>query len=241
MSRFDDLRHEADELRQRLAEAEDALAAIRNGQVDAIVVDSGGAPQIFSLTGAERIYRVLVETMREAGLTLSFAGTILFCNERFCELMKASAEDVLGRTIEGFVVPEDRGELLRLLLEAQAGPVQRRVVLQAADGTEVPVQAAAHLLEAGGNPSICLVAADLTDLEASQRDITRLRDHQREMEKAQREILASRAAALNLMEDAIMARQEAERAEEALRESEEEYRALGQRERTTLSAAAGYR
>jgi len=206
------LRNENEELRRRLAEAEDALHAISEGQVDAIVVDGSQGTQVFSLTGAESIYRVLVETMNEAALTVGFDGTILFCNQRFCDLTKVPMTETLGRALAAFVGSSDREEITALLGTARAGPVQRRLVLRAVDGTEVPVQVAGHLLEVGETPSICLVAADLTDLEAFTHSIQILREHQREMESTQAELRASRAAALNLVEDAIAARREAEQA-----------------------------
>ena len=69
-------------------EAEQTLEAIRSGEVDALVVAGPQGEQVFSLTGAEHIYRVIVETMNEAALTVDPDGTILFCNQRFCDLMK---------------------------------------------------------------------------------------------------------------------------------------------------------
>ncbi len=216
-----DLHREIDELRQRLAEAEDTLAAIRAGEVDAIVVDGVGGTQVFSLAGAEKIYRVLVETMYEAGLTISPEGTILFCNQRFCDLLRVDPSAVLGRELAAFIVPEGREAAAFLLARARNGPVQQRLVLKASDGKEVPVQVAANLLEVGDTSGICVVAADLTDLEASHSAIEGLKDHQRMMEQAHEELRQSRAAALSLMEDALLAR-------EALRVSEDKYRVLAE-------------
>jgi phosphoserine phosphatase RsbU/P len=90
------------------------------------------------------------------------------------------------------------------------------------------VQAAANLLEDGDTSVICVVAMDLTDVEKSQHTIEALRDHQREMQEAQDELRRSRAAALSLMEDAQLARAEAERTSQELRDSEERYRAVAE-------------
>jgi len=49
------------ELRAELAEAKDTLRAIRNGEVDALVVAGPEGNQIYTLKGAESTYRVLVE------------------------------------------------------------------------------------------------------------------------------------------------------------------------------------
>jgi hypothetical protein len=61
-------------LRARLDEAEQTLDAIRSGDVDALVVSGPHGDQVFSLTSAERTYRLIVETMNEAALTVSLAG-----------------------------------------------------------------------------------------------------------------------------------------------------------------------
>jgi two-component system sensor histidine kinase UhpB len=224
MKATEKLKRENKELRRRLAEAEDALRAIREGRVDAIVTDDSQGARIFSLTGVEHIYRVLVETMHEAALTVELGGTILFCNQRFCDLIKTPLHQTLGRKLESFTDQEQREALATLLSTAAARPVQRQIVLWAADGTAVPVQVAANPLDSGETPSICVVASDLTELQASARSITVLRKEQRALEQAQDELRAARGAALNLMEDAVAARRELEQSAAELRESEERLR-----------------
>jgi hypothetical protein len=65
------LLEEIEKLRRRLEEAEQTIEAIRQGDVDALVVAGPRGEQVFSITGAEHIYRVIVETMNEAGLTVT--------------------------------------------------------------------------------------------------------------------------------------------------------------------------
>jgi PAS domain-containing protein len=72
---------ELEDLRRRLAEAEDMLRAIRAGEVDAIVVNGGAAPAaVYTLKSASDPYRQLIEQMSEGALTLSTEGVILYCN-----------------------------------------------------------------------------------------------------------------------------------------------------------------
>lgn len=217
---------EVERLRARLEEAEQTLDAIRHGEVDALVVAGPQGDQIFSLAGAEHIYRVLVETMYEAALTVAMDGTILFCNRRFCELMKSTLPNAMGRKLAAFVAPEHAGEMSELLAAARTGPIRRHFVLRSADGIAVPVQIAATPLDGGESPTICVVVSDLTVLEGSARSIRDLREHEQAMEKAQTELRASRSAALNLMEDAILAHRQAEESAASLRQSEERYRIL---------------
>jgi len=85
-----------EQLRGRLDEAEQTLDAIRSGDVDAIVVAGPQGDRIFSLTGADRTYRLIVETMHEAALTVSLDQTILFCNSRFCDLVRTPMSNTIG-------------------------------------------------------------------------------------------------------------------------------------------------
>jgi hypothetical protein len=56
------LRAENERLKGLLAGAEDTLRAIRAGEVDAVVVESG-SPQVYTLDTAHKPYRLLVEQM----------------------------------------------------------------------------------------------------------------------------------------------------------------------------------
>ncbi|MGZ3495363.1 MAG: hypothetical protein ACXWM6_13050, partial [Thermodesulfobacteriota bacterium] len=63
-----------EDLRMRLEEAEETLRAIREGEVDALVVSGPQGDQVFTLKGAEQPYRVFVETMNEGAATLGPDG-----------------------------------------------------------------------------------------------------------------------------------------------------------------------
>ncbi|HEU5263653.1 MAG TPA: hypothetical protein VFU34_03375, partial [Gaiellaceae bacterium] len=70
-------------LQLELEEAQEALRAIRQGEVDALVVDGVNGPQLFSLKTAEQPYRMLVEQMQEGAVTLTPARDVLYCNRGF--------------------------------------------------------------------------------------------------------------------------------------------------------------
>ena len=67
-----------------LQEAQQTLDAIQNGEVDAIVVTVN---RVYSLLGAEHPYRVYVEQMQEGAVTVAADGLILYCNQRFAEMI----------------------------------------------------------------------------------------------------------------------------------------------------------
>ena len=75
-----DTQSELDELRERHAEMEQTLEAIRSGQVDAVVTEGPQGPKIYTLETPDQPYRELVEQMSEGAASISEAGTLLFCD-----------------------------------------------------------------------------------------------------------------------------------------------------------------
>ncbi len=241
------LLEEIKQLSFRLDEAEQTLDAIRSGDVDALVVAGPQGDQVFSLTGAERTYRLIIETMNEAALTVDLAGTILFCNQRFSSLIKSPMAGIISRKFSTFVAVPQQSPLQQFLAKAQFGPVKQRLTLRASDGCAVSVQLAASPLVDACNSSICLVASDLTEMEEQANSIRVLFEQQQALEKSKIELQAanaalhqSRQAALTVSEEAIAAQQQAEalasqllhqirerrQAEQALSESESLFRSL---------------
>jgi PAS domain S-box-containing protein len=230
------------ELRVRLNEAEQTLDAISHGEVDGIVVSGPRGKQIFSLVGAESIYRLIVETMKEAAFTVTFDGTILFCNAQFGQFVQRPMEQIVGHRLHQFVAPDNATSVDSLLIASSKQSVKQRLVLRNSQEQHVPVHISANTLNQPDGPSICVVATNLTELENSTDLIQQLR-------RQQEALRDSRIAALNLMKDAVETRQLTEqanenlrleitdrkKAEEALRESEGRFRALTE----TSSLAVG--
>src|SRR6188472_4752494 len=100
------------DLRRRLQEAEDTLNAIREGHVEALVVSAPEGEQVYTLRTADQPYRLMVEQMREGALTLAADGTILYCNQRFAELMARPPERIAGHALGEFLDTDD-GETLQ--------------------------------------------------------------------------------------------------------------------------------
>ena len=107
----DSCQSEIEELRRQLEEAEATLAAIRSGEVDAIVVSDHGDPRIYTLEGADHPYRVFVEAMQQGAVTVGADGTILFANASFLEMVKQPYEKVIGANIGDFFRPSHRALL----------------------------------------------------------------------------------------------------------------------------------
>jgi PAS domain S-box-containing protein len=161
-----ELLRQAAELTARLGEAEEALAAIREGHVDAIVVSGKRGTQVYSLAGADSVYRLIVESMQEAALTATPKGRILFCNRQFGAMLKLPLDSLLGRKLADLVAAEDHPALASLLRAVESKPTRGRIRFHSPTGP-VPTHASASFLPQQEEPSICIVAADLSDLEAA--------------------------------------------------------------------------
>src|SRR5689334_7278719 len=135
--RTDGAPEEIAELRRRLQEAEDTINAIRDGHVEALVVSAPDGERIYTLRNADQPYRLMVEQMREGAPTLSAEGTILYCNQRFAELMARPAERIAGHDLGQFLHPDDVPTLARVF---QQRSCRAEVQLRTAAGTFNPAQ-----------------------------------------------------------------------------------------------------
>ena len=163
---MEDFRLQAEnaELRQRLEEAESTLAAIRNGEVDALVI---GGKEIYTLEGADHPYRVLVEAMQQGAATLSPGGAIVYCNTGFAQMVKRSTEKIIGMPIESLFSFADQAVLAQRLSEPH-GAKQTELTLRADDGTWLPVLVSFNRLPLDGVLAVCLVITDLTEHKHNQ-------------------------------------------------------------------------
>ncbi|HWQ61307.1 MAG TPA: ATP-binding protein [Negativicutes bacterium] len=164
---------EVQRLRQELADANSVLNAIRNGEVDALLMpDKDGDDAAYILGGADRFYRVIVEEMQEGYLTIGPDGTVLFCNRRFAALAKKPAEEIIGTSVYTLLESAD-GELLRWISGPQQGGLKAQMKVKTGDGFCVPVLVAACEVAVDGERFSCLVVTDLSE-QVRRARLTRL-------------------------------------------------------------------
>ncbi len=178
-------------LRVRLAEAEEALEAIRNGDVDALVIRHPTGPRLYSLEGVERAYRKLIEAMQESALILTPEGVITYCNRSFAQLLRVPLEQCIGRPLTDFLPFSQHALLAALLAEAEPAPSRRMFSLQGSDTHRVPVQVSASRLEGEATARVCLVLTDLTEVEARTQELREARDAAEAANRAKSAFLAN--------------------------------------------------
>jgi PAS domain S-box-containing protein len=151
-----------EELEAQLREAEELLNAIRRGDVDALVVSGPHGDQVYTLTGAEHTYRIMVEAMHEGAVTLTADGTIIYCNGSFARMVGLSLDQVCGTAMDRHVVAEDLGCYNELLKHVGKAPARGNIRLVTGGGMTVPVYLSIASFETGGAGGSCAIVTDLT-------------------------------------------------------------------------------
>jgi len=181
-----------EKLRLRLEETEETLRAIREGQIDALVVSSPQGEQVYTLKSAEQPYRVFVETMNEGAVTLGLDGTILYCNNRFAKMLEIPSDKVIGSAIFRFIPSTDRSGFESAFERGKQQVTTVDISLKRAGQELIPVHLSFNMLHGQEMPVVCMVAMDLTEykrLEEALRQLNaglekRVQDRTAELEKA---------------------------------------------------------
>jgi diguanylate cyclase (GGDEF)-like protein/PAS domain S-box-containing protein len=178
----------ASDIPGRLAVAEETLRAIRNGEVDALVVeDESPGPQVFTLSSADRPYRMFVENMRDGAATVSDKGIVLYANRRLATMLSQPLQEIIGSPVAALIVHGDRPALRAISRRGAGGTAE--IDLLAITGRRVPVRVNTTTLDVDSQGVLCLTFADLTQQNAQSREIDRLgrvqADRMRDLEFAQ--------------------------------------------------------
>jgi len=186
----EDLLAKVEHLESRLAEAEETLRAISSGEVDALAIETATGAQIFTLKGAEQPYRVMVETMSEGAVTLVPDGMILYCNQRFADMVKTPLESIVGDSIYRLIPPKEK-ELFKEFVEQGSRSMSREQIhFQAADGASISALISMSDLRDAIPGSICLLVADITELQKTQQALQKSHKELKEAIEKQRLLAA---------------------------------------------------
>ena len=157
------------ELQARFGRAEELLRVIRSGEVDALVVSGPLGDQVYTLTGADHPYRVMVEAMSEGAAILTADGTIRLLESQLCGHADAPLEELFP--VRRWIV-----SCFRRLASFQHVDLRDRRRHQeggnqadSKGGSVVPVLAARSSSFDSGTPrSACAIVTDLTEHKRHQ-------------------------------------------------------------------------
>lgn len=153
----------------RLREAEETLEAIRNGEVDAIILkDPQGkhVKQIYSLVNPDHPYQMFFENMDEAAIILSKDQIILYGNNNFFELIGASSENVIGTSILNIISEGDRNYFIGSLQKERKKKAELLIVNKKQEIRTVLVSVFSGIWNDA--EQLCLLFRDITELKRAQ-------------------------------------------------------------------------
>nr|MBA2515144.1 PAS domain-containing protein [Solirubrobacterales bacterium] len=174
-----------------LDEAVETLRAIRAGEVDALVVADGEpGGQVFTLSSADRTYRMFVETMRDGAATVSDDGIVLYANRRLTDLVSQPLSRIVGSPLASLVVESHHAVLADHNARADTGdPVE--IELIGGDGRPIPVSLGASTVEFDSERLVCLTFFDLTQVKRDREELKRAHEKAVEASRLKSEFVAN--------------------------------------------------
>ncbi len=151
---------EIEELRRQLGDAQDALRAIRAGEVDALVVQTRDGARLFALESAFEPYRVFVENMQEGAAALTPDGLVLYANQRLADITGVPPAQLLGASIYEILGEPHRAVVEGLLGDLATGLRESEIVLTRGDGHTLHTYFSVTVMPDGTR---CAVVTDLTE------------------------------------------------------------------------------
>ncbi|KKB76917.1 hypothetical protein VW35_16145 [Devosia soli] len=115
------------ELRRRLAEAEDTLRAINQGDVDALVVGEANDPQVFDIGGGADAYHAFMEVMNVGAVAIDQDGRVLYANANLGGALGLTHNSLQGKLMSEVAPAPVALAVDRLLVPPLVGPVSTEV------------------------------------------------------------------------------------------------------------------
>lgn len=195
-----DLARENEELRQQLREAEELIAAVRTGAVDALAIQGEEGPRIFTLESADHGYRALVEQMGEGAVLLGADGLVLYCNAALATGLGCLPSELLGHPFTEFVPADYLAYWMGLWRQGWMAQVRGEMPLRHCQtGTLRPFSVSMNVLLLSGVPTLAVLLADVS----ARQEISAIRTvvaRQNELLDRKNEELARQRAARQAVE-----------------------------------------
>ncbi|TRW22764.1 PAS domain S-box protein [Flavobacterium zepuense] len=178
------LLQEVEALKGQLYESNSIIDAIRDGAVDALVLNKEGTPQIYTLESADYTYRILIEKFGEGALSITTDGLILYCNDYFSQLANISSESITGSYLKSYF---DDQEIFDELIKDVANGATKRELLLNIQGRQFPVNISLTNLA----PTVEAIGVVITDLTEKKQHEETLLKNQQELELKVNELHAT--------------------------------------------------
>jgi signal transduction histidine kinase len=172
----DSLLAQIESLKQQLYESNSIIDAIKEGDVDALVVNNNGVPQLYSLETADYTYRLLIEKFRQGALSIAKNGLILYCNDYFAKLVNIPSEKIIGNYIQEYF--DNASQYVTLIESLKYGLTTHEILFKNGVKSTFPAYISLTDLE----PSVDAIGIVVTDLSEKKKHEEALIKHQEELE-----------------------------------------------------------
>lgn len=162
---------ENQELRWKLEEANETIDAIRNGQVDALVVKTGDNHQLYTLKSADQTYRVFIEKMNEGVATVNKEGFILYGNTRLASMIDLPLDKVIGLPFETLVADESKEKFRSITKDAWKKDAKEEIVIKDRFDKQTYCLLSCTALELDEGMTLNLILTDLTSQKKNQQQL----------------------------------------------------------------------
>lgn len=165
-------------LKEQLLESNSIVNAIKEGDVDALVVNNNGVPQLYSLETADYTFRLLIEKFRQGALSISRNGLILYCNDYFSKLVGIPSEKIIGNYLYEYF--NDAENFVPIIEALKYGVTTHEIVFKnELEKKTFPAYIALTDLE----PAVQGIGIVVTDLTEKKKHEDALIQHHKELEE----------------------------------------------------------
>jgi len=176
-------------LQFELDEPQQLLDAIRNGRVDAFVINEETGEQVYSLKDLHPPFQLLLEEMGEGAAMLDAERRMTYCNPQLAALAGRPRDEILGIDFHLLLAPDGRESFDRFLETLRHKT--ERIELALRDGSErIPVNLTGSTISSGRDVVYCIVVADLRELRRRE-ELRAAKEAAEESNRAKDEFLAT--------------------------------------------------
>ncbi len=164
---IEDLNKRIADLENQLSEANDLISAIKEGSIDAFVLNNEGRSEIYAIENIDYTYRVLIEKFNEGAISISEDGLILYCNDYFAHLLNIPINKIIGSYFNSYVYSV--GQFQTLMEGLKTGYCKGEILLSA-NGIKIPVYISITSLQPH-IPAIGIIVTDQTEKKKHEDEI----------------------------------------------------------------------
>ncbi|MEH6949817.1 HWE histidine kinase domain-containing protein [Nitrobacter sp. NHB1] len=151
------------DLRRRLAEAEETVRAIRENEVDALVMRGHVDDEIFTIGGDHDSYRAFMEVMEPGAAALDGCGRVLYANSTLTRLLDISLAQLQGKLLVDAFTADTGKDIGRLLKQAHTTRQSCEIQLPRGEEVDLHFIAMASPLQIGTSRGHAVTFANVTE------------------------------------------------------------------------------